>query len=192
MRYLSLLAAVVMVLTLCGLATAATFVGGPFEADSWRADWQQGTNEYTPNGPFDLIQVMMTSEGDSFESATFNITGWSYTLYEGGKYMVMQGPAVNHPGTLYFNMYYAGASSDPLAYKLQVYSDSVLQQNQDFSWNGSGWSYASSGGTWDQQTPYTPLLGGAAVPEPLTMASAFFAIAGLGGYIRRRTGRAAA
>ena len=30
------------------------------------------------------------------------------------------------------------------------------------------------------------------VPEPLTMASAFFAIAGLGGYIRRRTGRAAA
>ena len=30
------------------------------------------------------------------------------------------------------------------------------------------------------------------VPEPLTMASAFLAIAGLGGYIRRRTGRAAA
>ena len=30
------------------------------------------------------------------------------------------------------------------------------------------------------------------VPEPLTMASAFFAICGLGGYIRRRTGRAAA
>jgi len=30
------------------------------------------------------------------------------------------------------------------------------------------------------------------VPEPLTMASAFFAIGGLGAYIRRRTGRAAA
>jgi len=30
------------------------------------------------------------------------------------------------------------------------------------------------------------------VPEPLTVASAFFAIAGLGGYIRRRTGRAVA
>jgi hypothetical protein len=92
-------------------------------------------------------------------------------------------------------MYYAGASSDPLAYKLQVYSNSALQQNQDFSWNGSGWSFASSGGTWDQDTPYTPeplLLGGAPVPEPLTMASAFLAIAGLGGYIRRRTGRAAA
>jgi hypothetical protein len=34
--------------------------------------------------------------------------------------------------------------------------------------------------------------GSAPVPEPLTMASAFFAIGGLGGYIRRRTGRAAA
>jgi len=32
----------------------------------------------------------------------------------------------------------------------------------------------------------------AVVPEPLTMASAFFAIGGLGAYIRRRTGRAAA
>ena len=30
------------------------------------------------------------------------------------------------------------------------------------------------------------------IPEPLTMASAFFAIGGLGAYIRRRTGRAAA
>jgi hypothetical protein len=35
-------------------------------------------------------------------------------------------------------------------------------------------------------------VGSTPVPEPLTMVSAFLAIAGLGGYIRRRTGRAVA
>jgi len=38
----------------------------------------------------------------------------------------------------------------------------------------------------------TAEVGGGAVPEPLTVASAFFAVAGLGAYIRRRTGRAVA
>jgi len=190
MRYLSLLAAGVMVLTLCGLATASTTVGGPFEADSWGQAFTQETNEYDPSGPFDLIQAMMTSTGDSFESVTVG-SGWTGTLYEGGKYMVMQGPVVNDYGLLAYSLSFVGESTDPLAFSLQVYSNGVLKQNQDFAWR-PGWSYGSTGGTWDQYTPYTPLLGGAAVPEPLTMASAFFAIAGLGAYIRRRTGRAAA
>ena len=43
--------------------------------------------------------------------------------------------------------------------------------------------------TW-QDYAVTTGLGNPPVPEPLTMASAFFAIGGLGAYIRRRTSAA--
>ena len=52
--------------------------------------------------------------------------------------------------------------------------------------NGSDWDFN------DLVVQVSTAEVGGAVPEPLTVASAFFAVAGLGAYIRRRTGRAVA
>ena len=95
--------------------------------------------------------------------------------------MVMHGAAVNHYGLMNYTMTFSGSKNETeaLKFNLQVYSNGVLKQNQDFSWNywAGGWSYGASNGTWEAQHP---------IPEPLTLLVVGSAVAGIGAYIRKR------
>jgi len=151
-------------------------VGDPIEIGSWA----QAFNE-TGVGQFDAMVLQIVS-GGPFEAPAFRdlATGWTTTDNATQTAAWASGP---DSGNMTFNIWFQGGSSSPLTFNFWALHDGKVLEGAQAYWNGGGWAI-------------TPLAGAAPaadpIPEPLTMASAFLAIAGLGGYIRRRTSRAAA
>jgi len=166
-----------------GLAT----VGNPIEIDSWT----QGFNE-SGVGSFDQM-VIQIKLGGPFEASAFRnlATDWTTTDNITQTAAWASGPDSTN---MTFNIAFQGSSADALTFKFWALDGIIVREGALAVWNGSGWVFSGldpsdvppSSDPGPLKTTDTP------VPEPITMASAFFAIAGLGGYIRRRTGRAAA
>jgi hypothetical protein len=157
-------------------------IGDPIDADSWAQAFYQTTAELG-NKPFSVIQLRIndvvgdTWSPDTFEKATnFTLSGWGYSLYGGGQYLVMSGPTVTTAqGRLDMNVYFSGPQTDRLSFSVQVYnSQGERLQNQDFYWN-PGWS--NGPGTWNQR---------GAIPEPVTMAGLMLGIGSVVTYVHKR------
>jgi len=152
-------------------------VEDPFPAGSWGQQFNE-----SGVGPYDqMIIKFVAGPGGPLESpafTAFSVGGWA------------SGPTVNGiasavgPDTsnMNFNILFQGTNADSLTFHFWALLDGVTLEGAQAVWNGN-WTI-------------TPLASSAppapAVPEPLTAAAAFFAIGGLGGYIRRRSGRSAA
>jgi len=160
-----------------GAFAGLAVVGDPIPSNSW----SQLFNE-SGVGNFDQMVVQNVS-GSLFEAPTFtgmaggwtNVGGTTAAWASGGDQMNM-----------YFYINFSGTES-AVTFNFWALDNGVEKEAAQAYYPGSG-GY----GAWvinplvDAAPPTNP------VPEPLTMASAFFVIAGLGGYIRRRTGRAVA
>jgi hypothetical protein len=207
MRYAAVLAVVVLILAVSGAAKAITVEGDPYEVDSWGQRWQEAVSETdcVQNKPpntvahfdtiqFDLVDLPTDKYADVFEqtaSLAFSRSGWTAAFYNGGRDLVITGPAVTS-GNLQWNLTYTTTDmvwnaskgkrvypsdykSDPLEFHFQAYYQGQLRQNQDCYWTGTQWQYGA--GTWQAQR---------VIPEPVTMAGLGLGLCGLVGYIRRR------
>ena len=195
MQCIAVVAVATLVVAFGAPLWATTVIGDPWEEDSWSQLFQQTTSETSPGvvhppasvGPFDLIQFRMNNlpsdaYNDLFKSIT--ATGWTTTLYDGGIYAVLSGPAVTS-GSKNFTVTFkstltkdpTGYKNDPLCFSIQVYSpQGTLRQNQDVYWSGTGWNVAATP-TWEAESP---------IPEPVTMAGLMLGIGSVVGYARKR------
>jgi len=147
-------------------------VGDPYDTESWGQKFREAGV-----GAFDTMIIQIVAGGPFPVPAfkNFNKAGW--TSHGDLQLAWAVGPDQTD---MTFDIQFEGLKSTPLAFNFWALNDGVTLEGTHAGWTGNKWNF-------------TTLSGSApAVPEPLTMASAFFAIAGLGGYIRRRTGRAAA
>jgi hypothetical protein len=161
-----------------------TAVGDPIPTDSWA----QGFYE-TDVGLFDEMVIQMQSGGPFQTTAFTNFSEPGWTNVGGADTAWAVGGNSTY---VVFNINFEGSSSSPLVFEFWALRNGVVVEDTRVFWN-PGWSYALGLNNPAPSLPVPdPLETGVPVPEPLTMASAFFAIAGLGGYIRRRTGRAVA
>jgi len=179
-------------------AVGATSVGPPVEEGSWSAAfYEDGYSPYAPgNGSklsFNHIQMKWIS-GGKFEApglVSFSDAGW--TSASDGEYVLASGPTHSGTNYLYYSFKFVGSSSSPSEFWYQIWNGTQVVATQHMYWSGSGWSYPYvQNSTWNEgrldsiPDPPGPLTTTPPVPEPLTMASAFLAISGLGVYVRRR------
>jgi len=172
MRYLTLLAAGVMILTLCGTAGATLVsVGDPVEGGSWRQRFQEDGV-----GLFNHMQAKITS-ADKWETPGFrnpSVTGWTSTNND--TILVMNGPAVN---VMQFDFYWKDPS--PVTFVFQAWglrnNVETLLEEATATNNPGYWLITGTSSGWQYQQP---------IPEPLTLLVVGSAVAGIGAYIRKR------
>ena len=171
MRDLSLVAAGVMILTLCGTAGATRYTeGDPTDIGSWSQQWYENQ--------LGITSIQAKIDGANFTSpagSEFSISGWTLQWQTSNEY-VAAGPATT--AWLWWNENYQPATTVPFTVHYQAYIGNTLAVNQDCKWS-PGWSYPNP--TWEQETPLEN-----PIPEPLTLLAFGSAVAGIGAYIRKR------
>ena len=148
------------------------------------------------SGNNSTVRISGGHVGNYWALAPVNISGgWvEYLTTEGTSVVTMSAGAVNWlwaTGTNTVNMsggqvdYISAYATSPLIFNAQVlYLGDGLSRSGNQVW-GSG---VLTGEWYDGKTFSTIINGGAtgAVPEPLTMLTAFLAVGSLGGYLMRR------
>jgi hypothetical protein len=188
MRYLSLLAAGVMVLTLCGTAGATLeAVGDSYEGNSWGQAFNENGNYLGVHYNFTKLEVIMNPAAtgnpqgkfDSPGMNGFSTGGWVGTM-SGPAHVISTGPAT---GNMNWNFIFGDPSSTPFV--VSYFATLVDNQGRErvyethLTWS-PGWSFPEMG--WQLGSPADP----DPIPEPLTMLAVFGGVCGLGGYLRKR------
>jgi hypothetical protein len=177
------------ILVLVGVVVLATLparadlvpVGDPVETGSWS---QQFYEDVPSAYPFDLVAVNMTSAGDYFLSpaqSAFTQSNWK-TVYEypGSNVTLASAAGPNAVNWLYWNINFAGAKTDPLAFDFVAFrsgSETIVDAAHAV-WSGSGWSFSAT--TWKPaRSEVNP------VPVPAALVLGAIGL-GLAGWLKRR------
>jgi hypothetical protein len=169
-----------IVLLIPAITFASTItIGDPVEGNSWGQQFNE-----SGVGSFNIIEVYMTSSGDSFEKPVFSgFSDASWTDQNSTPPMAQTTFAQargNGVTNLTFNIEFIGDQSNPFEFDFLAWSDNSLKEGAHAVWSGGGWAITpGTVGTYDAPV---------ATPIPAAILLLAPGLVGLAG-IRRRMAR---